>query len=214
MTVYESQTPTLQGLLNSVLAQHKRKIRQCIPARVETYDEATRKASVLPLLMDAFTDSAGERQTETLPVITNVPVVFPGSGGTRVRWPVSRGDVVLLLFSSASLDKWLARGGLVDPGDDRAYDLNDCVAIPGFSDFASADDAGVMIEFTASGQIHAGGSSALATKADLDALAQYVAKHTHATAGTGSPSPPTIVIPVTPDPTIPIAAGTLTLKGA
>jgi hypothetical protein len=211
MSTYESQTPTLQGLLNSVLAQHKRKIRQCIPARVETYDEATRKASVLPLLMDAFTDSAGERQTEALPVITNVPVVFPGSGGTRVRWPVARGDVVLLLFSSASLDKWLARGGMVDPGDDRAYDLNDCVAIPGFSDFATADDAGVMIEFTASGQIHAGGDQALATKADLEALRTWIATHKHSGVTTGAG------ISAVFDPTsgpLPTPTGTLTLKGA
>lgn len=199
------QTPTLQAILLRAVERAQRGIRQALPARVEKYDAATRKASVQPLLLEGAPDAAGERQTQALPVITNVPVVFPGSGGARVRWPINKGDTVLLIFSSASLDRWLVRGGMLDPGDDRNHDLNDCFALPGVQSFNEAGDDGTMIEFTASGQIHAGGSAALATKADIDALALWCETHFHpATSGSTSAS----ALP------LPAIAGTLKLKGS
>lgn len=203
----ESQTPTLQAILLQAVARAQRGIRQALPARVETYDEATRKVSVQPLLLEAYENGAGERRAEALPVITNVPLVFPGSGTTRVRWPVRAGDTVLLIFSSASLDRWLVRGGMLDPGDDRNHDINDCYALPGVQSFADASDDGVMIEFTGNGQIHAGGSSPLATKADIDALRTWCAPHVHTgvTTGGGSSGPPAVAPPN--------AAGTQIFKG-
>ena len=148
---------------------------------------------------------------EPLPVITNVPIIFPGSRTTRVRWPIRKGDSVLLLFSSASLDRWLARGGVTDPGDERSYDLNDCVAIPGIADFLHADDDAVMIEFTENSQIHAGGSSPLATKADIDALRDHYAGHQHTSATAGAPTTNLLFAGI--PSAAPNPVGTLTLKG-
>lgn len=204
----DDQTPTLQAILLRAVERAQRGIRQALPAKVESYDEATRKASVQPLLLEGYTDAAGDRVAEALPVITNVPIVFPGSGGARVRWPIARGDTVLLIFSSASLDRWLVRGGMLDPGDDRNHDINDCFAVPGVQTFAEAGDADTMIEFTAAGQINVGGSSPLATKADIDALRAWCAPHTHSgvTTGGGVSGPPVV--------TPPNAAGTLITKGA
>lgn len=204
----ETRNPTLQEILFRAISRAQRGIRQALPARVESYDAAARKVTVQPLLLESYEASDGTRTAEALPMITNVPVVFPGSGGARMVFPVSRGDTVLLLFSSASLDRWLVRGGQLDPGDDRNHDLNDCVALLGLQSFAEVSDADPMIEFTSGGQIHVGGSDALATKADIDALRSHIASHVHTgvTTGGGSSGPP-----LTPPPS---AIGTLITKGS
>jgi len=168
----EVQTPTFQTVVEGSIRSQLAALRHNLPAKVLSYDVSQRKATVQPLLLEGFIDDTGERQTEEIPPISNVPVLFPGSGKTRIRWPIAVGDTVLLLFSSASLDRWLVRGGSLDPVDDRKHDVNDCVALPGFLSFADAGDADVMVEFTAGGQIYAGGSQALAKTSELQAVVQ------------------------------------------
>ena len=175
-----TRSPTLGETLNRGAARQISRIRVALPARVETYDAATQQVSVQPLIQDGYTDEAGERQADRLPVIPHVPVVFPGAGGFRVTFPIAVGDTVLLVFSSSSLDQWLALGGEVDPKDDRRHDLSDAIAIPGLRDFAHAltsaptstmsigKDGGPTIEIGA--DIQAGGSSALAVASDLSTL--------------------------------------------
>jgi hypothetical protein len=144
-----------------------------IPARVESYNPTTGRISAQPLIPRAYTDEEGNRQLEDLPVVNEIPIQFPGSGGARVKFPISVGDTVLLLFSQASLDKWLVTGTRVDPGDDRRHALTDAVAITGL--LHRLTDADPQIEFTSGGEIHAGGASALALNSDLESLRAAIA---------------------------------------
>lgn len=134
----ENPTPTHADLIARGIAKRVSAIQVALPGRVEAYDSLTQQAEVQPLLQDAFFDSDndGERTVIRRPKITSVPVCFPGSGAFRITWPVNPGDTVLLVFSSSSLDAWLAVGGELDPGDDRHHDISDAVAIPGLFDFA------------------------------------------------------------------------------
>jgi hypothetical protein len=106
------------------------------PARVESYNRTLQSCSVKPLVSRGVRVENGERVVDQHPVLVNVPVVFPGSGQTADTWELERGDTVLLVISSRSLDRLLVRGGEVDPEDDRRHNINDAVAIPGFRDFA------------------------------------------------------------------------------
>ena len=213
------RTPTLEGVINRATRMALRRARVALPARVETYDATKQRVTVQPLILDGYTDENGDRQAERLPVINGVPVVFPGGGGFRVTFPIAVGDVVLLVFSSSSLDRWLALGGEVDPEDDRRHDLNDAIAIPGLHSFAAPlataptstlsigkDGGGPTIEIGAS-DIQVGGSSALATKADIDALRTWLTTHTHAGVTTGGG------VSGVPSTTAPSATGTLVTKG-
>jgi hypothetical protein len=56
---------------------------------------------------------------------------------TDLVLPVSVGDTGLLVFADGSLDVWLARGGVVDPLDDRHHALSDAVFIPGLRPFSN-----------------------------------------------------------------------------
>lgn len=180
-------------------------MRVALPGRIETYDASTQQATVQPLVYDGVYDETGARTADRLPVVTGVPVVFPGAGGFRVTFPVTAGDTVLLVFSSSSIDLWLALGGEVDPVDDRRHHISDAIAIPGLRDFAHAlgnaptstmslgKDGGPTIEISAT-DVQIGGSNKLVTLADFNS-------HTHPAPG-GATSTPT-----TP------SSGTSVLKG-
>jgi hypothetical protein len=181
-----SNTPTFAEVLRVAIDARLADVHTAIPARVETYDAAKQRVSVKPLIRRGYLDEDGQRAVESLPVINEVPIVFPGAGGFRVTFPVAPGDTVLLVFSEASIDRWLPRGGDVDPADDRRFSLNDAIAIPGLRSFAAplasapADvmtagkDGGPVIEFDGS-EIRAGGSSALALAGDLESLRAAIA---------------------------------------
>lgn len=206
-------TPTLGAVLLAATEARLDDLWVALPARVETYDAATQRCSAQPVVRQAFQDESGDRQTQRLPVVTDVPVAWPGGGGFRLTFPLTPGDYVLLLCTSCSLDRWLVGGGAdVDPQDDRRSTLSDAVAIPAVRDFghpwAPSDnaslgrDGGPTIEITPT-EIRAGGTDKLVT------LDQFL-HHTHVTAGTGAPTPPTAITPGGSAVTFP---GTQVLKG-
>lgn len=179
----DTATPSLPEAVRRRVACHLRELRVALPGRVESYDEATGRATVQPLVKDGYFDELGERQVDRLPAVADVPIVFQGAGDYQVDFPIAVGDEVLLVFSSSSIDRWLATGGEVDPGDDRRHALSDAVAIPGLRSRAYGGPANKRIKFTAS-TIEVGGSSSLALEADFAALKSFV--HGLATGGTGS----------------------------
>jgi hypothetical protein len=192
-------------------------LRTMLPGKVVRYDAALQQADVQPLIKDWFLDEGEERVVEDLPVVPNVPVVFPGAGGFRVTFPVAVGDTVALLFSCSSLDRWLDQGGgPVDPGIYHRHALMDAVAIPGLRDFAHplgsapidrmtiGKDTTPRIDITGT-QIQAGGTAALALLAELASAISTYNSHTHndpVSGVTGAPNQPASA-----------ATGTTVLKG-
>lgn len=131
MTTPRTMTHAMQRLVTSALSD----VRISVPARVERYDASLQQIDAQPLIKEAYEDEEGERVAAQLPVICNVPVIFPGAGSFRLTFPIEVGDIVHILFSHSSLDVWLSEGGLVDPNDDRRLNISDAVAIPGIRSF-------------------------------------------------------------------------------
>jgi hypothetical protein len=204
MTASPTLLQALAGAIDGKLAG----VRVSLPARVTSYDAGTCKVSAQPLIRDAYIDEDGERATELPPIVNEVPVMFPGSGGVRFKFPIAVGDTVLLVFASSSLDRWLVRGGEVDPVHDHHHTLTDAVAIPGLQDFAHVTDASPMIEITAN-EIRAGGSSALATKADLDTLKSAISGAATVPTDGGAAFKAAILVALAAWP-----VGTIVLKGS
>lgn len=147
--------------------------------RVVAYDSATGRADVQPIVRAEYRTEEGERATEDFPVIPDVPVMFPGSGGTRIKFPVSVGDEVWLSFAHVSHDKWKSGFGgsgpsrTIDPEDPRHHALSDVIAYPNAQ--ATAVDAQLTIEFTAGGlgtggEVRVGGTNALTLASALSAF--------------------------------------------
>lgn len=166
---------TLPEVIRKALEVFSADLHVGIPARIEKFDASTGLADVKPLVKDVDPDGV----SRSVPVVTNVPVHFPGAGGFRMTFPVKPGDPCFLLFSDRSLDVWLSKGGEVDPVDPRRHALSDAVAILGITDAIHPwknvstskatighDGAGPRIEFGPSDMVLDGGSSGVATAGD------------------------------------------------
>ena len=71
-----------------------------------------------------------------LPVLVDVPILFPAGGGYTITFPVAVGDEVLVVFSSRCIDAWWALGTTPEQKaqpqmDMRTHDLSDGIAILG-----------------------------------------------------------------------------------
>ena len=106
-------------------------IHTALPASIVSYDYTIQSASVQPLLNKVFNNG----ETIPFPILQDVPVIFPRSGGASLTFPVNVGDTCLLLFVERSIDLWLQSGGQVSPPDPRTFDLSDAIAIMGLYPF-------------------------------------------------------------------------------
>lgn len=132
----EPRSPELETVLGVVIDQVLESFQIMMPGKVVSYDSTKQSASIQPLIQKAYIDESDKRIPETLPQIHDVPVRHIGGSSGRITVPVVAGDYGMIIFSSLSIARWKLRGGIVDPGDDRRHDLNDCVFEPGLHDFA------------------------------------------------------------------------------
>lgn len=124
-------TPTLQEVLKAAFDHEISNIHTALPGIITNYDSKLQKADVKPTLQKKYYNG----KVTNMPIITNVPIVFPRSSEAFIKFPLKADDGVLLIFSERSLERWLSVGGIVQPGSNRKFDISDCIAIPGLFSF-------------------------------------------------------------------------------
>lgn len=117
--------------LNNFFENHARQMHTCLPGEFISYDHRQQRAKVQPLIKRKYADGT----VQSLPMIVNVPVVWPRTSNCSLTFPINRGDRCLLLFAERSLDVWLVDGENREPNDTRKFDLSDGIAIPGLYSF-------------------------------------------------------------------------------
>lgn len=120
----------MMAIINRIMSE----MNTCIPGRIESFDDATQTATVIPAIQAKVT--VGDTVTYVdMPQIVNVPIVFPFAvtKGFALTLPVSAGDPCLLIFSQKAIDNWHMMGGIQPPEQDipgsRHHSLTDCLAI-------------------------------------------------------------------------------------
>lgn len=137
----------LGGVLRQALAQQMQMLNVALPGQIIDYDAGAQNATVQPLL--DFRPNDGE--AERLPVLSDVPVIWPRSGGASMTFPVKPGDGCLLIFIDRSLDEWKHAGGSVAPEDTRAHAFSDAVALMGFVHFGGGGGPSDSVEIKMEG---------------------------------------------------------------
>lgn len=132
-----SRNPTLGQLLNDAAESALEGMYVSLPGKVVRYDATTQEADVQPIPKDRHVDENGAPVVQALPVVTSVPVIFPGGGGFTLTFPIAVGDLVELQFCGLSIDKWLHTGSenAVDPEFYARHGLSDAVCFPGLRNF-------------------------------------------------------------------------------
>lgn len=98
---------------------------------VQAYDPITQTADVQPVMQHPYNIGDGEIDHDTLPVVPNVPVVWPRAGGFFIHLPLKQGDHVLLVFTHDSVADWRETGSESQPADLRRHSLGSALAIAG-----------------------------------------------------------------------------------
>lgn len=102
-----------------------------MPGIVTAVDLAKMTCSVQPVIQGIVEEENGATQNVNLPLLVDVPIVFPSAGGFTITMPVAANDEVLVVFASRCIDAWWQSGGVNRPMEARMHDLSDGFAIPG-----------------------------------------------------------------------------------
>lgn len=168
--IEEDRDPSLQLWLHIALEAFGRRVHTGLPGRVESFDKAKQTVDVQPLVQTYVPQEDGTMLATDLPVLSSIPVAYGGGGGFRGTYPLKQGDTGWILFSEASLDVWQAKGGKVDPGDERRFHVADAVFEPGlhaddkpWADVSDTDatwgkDGGPQVVATDGGMLELGGT--------------------------------------------------------
>lgn len=101
------------------------------PGIVHDVDLEKQTCSVQLAIQGETTGADGTVQRVALPMLVDVPLVFPRAGGFAVTFPVKSGDEVLVVFGARCIDAWYQSGGVQPAAEARMHDLSDGFAIPG-----------------------------------------------------------------------------------
>lgn len=102
-----------------------------LPGIVQGFDPDALTVTVQPAVRGSIADERGAVSAVHLPVLPDVPVVFPHGGGYSLTFPIQPGDECVVVFASRCIDGWWQSGGVQAPAEQRMHDLSDGIAIPG-----------------------------------------------------------------------------------
>ena len=126
------------GVLYQLLNVHT-----AFPGKIVTYDYTQKRASIQPQIDKKYTDGT----TQPMPILNNVPVVFPYASGASITFPVNAGDTCLVVCCERSIDNWITNGLQQPPTDPRKLDLSDGVAIMGLVPYNQTSPADNNTDF-------------------------------------------------------------------
>lgn len=185
--------PTLTDVIRSAIESRLLELHTAMPGKVVGWDPVGQSVNVQPVVKRAIQTYGGETEHEELPIIHNVPVAFPGGGGYSIRFPISVGDHVWLMFSEAATAMWRTTGQVSEAGDLSRHDISYACAI--YLPFATVAEAAVAVAdplipptaakmdcpapFTFGNQITA---QFVALSDKVDAAMELIKSHVHPTA--------------------------------
>lgn len=125
---------------------HQARMWTALPGIVQSFDPSAMTVSVQPAVQGSVRDENGKSKNVQMPLLVDVPVVFPCGGGFSLTYPIREGDEALVVFSSRCIDGWWQGGEAAPPPDGRMHDLSDGLAIIGPRSQATKLDPVVDIE--------------------------------------------------------------------
>ena len=105
-------------------------IRCCIPGIIQSYNAENNTAEIQPAIREEVVNEDNSVSYVNLPLLINVPIVFPSTKLGGVRFTLEQGDECLVVFSDLSYDNFWTSGNVQNPIEVRRHDLSDGIAIP------------------------------------------------------------------------------------
>lgn len=104
----------------------------CLPGIVQSFNAAQGTCVVqIAIQMSVRKQDAQTLQWVSLPLLQDVPVIFPRAGNFVLTFPVQQGDEALIIFADRCIDNWWYLGGVQQQLEVRLHDLSDGFAFIG-----------------------------------------------------------------------------------
>ncbi|WP_315707394.1 Gp138 family membrane-puncturing spike protein [Brenneria uluponensis] len=105
-----------------------------MPGHVVAYYPSTQRAQIECGIQRQMSDGT----VQTLPLLVNVPVQFPGSADWSVFHELPAGTEGYIHFSQRSVDAWLDMGGPAPPTGPEMFSASDAFFSPGYRSLKTA----------------------------------------------------------------------------
>jgi phage baseplate assembly protein gpV len=103
-------------------------MRVSIPGIIQSFDPDAVTCVVQPVVKGYIPTSDGAANPSNLPLLLDVPVIFPRGGGVTLTFPVKAGDECLVVFADRCIDFWHQSGGVQEAANGRMHHLADATA--------------------------------------------------------------------------------------
>jgi hypothetical protein len=126
--------------LRIALDGHQSGLWTAVPCIVQSVNWTLLTLTAVPAIQGVVTDENGVETFVNLPLLVDVPIMFPAAGGFALTLPIAVGDEVLVVFASRCIDSWWQNGAYnaaqlpptqpQPPMEVRMHDLSDGFAFP------------------------------------------------------------------------------------
>ena len=91
---------------------HQKEVWTALPGIIQSFNPTAMTCTVKPAVLIPLKDpeTADISQVE-IPVLLDVPVIYPSGGGFTLTFPIVNGDECLVVFASRCIDTWWQNGG-------------------------------------------------------------------------------------------------------
>lgn len=117
--------------LQAALDGNQSNIWTSLPGVIVSYAPAAMTVVVQPTIQGNYRGIDGTTVLVTMPLLVDVPVLFPSGGGLTLTFPIEAGDECLVWFAARCIDGWWQSGGVQAPMEFRMHDLSDGFALVG-----------------------------------------------------------------------------------
>lgn len=127
----EERVEDVVVVLERVMTSALRAAWSTLPGIVQAVDFTKLTCTVQPAIREVQLGEEGERVNVDLPLLVDVPLVYPQGGDWILTFPVKNGDECLVLFADRCIDAWWQSGGVQGQIEFRQHDLTDGFALVG-----------------------------------------------------------------------------------
>lgn len=119
------------AMIRAALRGMMSELWSALPGIVESVDLERQTVTVQPATKSRIRLDDGTYTSVPLPLLPDVPIVFPRGGGFALTFPIQPGDECLVIFADRCIDAWWQSGEVQEQADLRQHDLSDGIAIFG-----------------------------------------------------------------------------------
>jgi len=130
MRTVNERTATLADTMRELSDNVGGIVRVAMPGIIKSWDKATQTASVQLAIREKIIKEGAEKDID-IPLLVDVPVIMPRSGGYMLAFAPQAGDEVLVIFADLCIDAWWQSGGVQNQDEVRRHEFSDGFAVFG-----------------------------------------------------------------------------------